>query len=313
MKESVIFSNAVARYNEMRLLKKEQLTRLSDAADYAEAVKMLYDYGYYKADKEDIDSLVTAQIAALIEYIIDECPDAMLEEILLNDFRYNNAKLYYKSRFVELPVAALYPVDDSAIKDAIESRDYAALSQQMRACVEKLDGETADGRRIDAEFNRAMTRENLALAKKSGSKSLKKYLVTRIDLDNINTLFRCRALKKDFAFCAEMLCEGGKVPLADVEKNYSADDKELIEAFAAKGYGEYAAKAAEKFAESDALKEVMLLDASATESLEYCSLSPFFGYCLKRLAEIKVVKMILTCIRNNARDEIEKRMRGIYE
>ena len=42
---SKIYANAVAKYNEGKLLDGEKLKRVSEAS-YSDAIKMLYDYGY---------------------------------------------------------------------------------------------------------------------------------------------------------------------------------------------------------------------------------------------------------------------------
>ena len=90
-----VYSNTLARIQMGRLLNAEQFKRLSEA-DYADALKMLAEYGYGGGVAGgDIDTVIARETNALISFIEDDCVNAFARKALLNRFYYGNAKALY--------------------------------------------------------------------------------------------------------------------------------------------------------------------------------------------------------------------------
>lgn len=311
-----IYANAVAKYNEGKLLDREKLRRLIDA-DFSDAVKMLCDYGYGgSAGNGDIDAFISAETAELIKYALDASPDEYLSRVLTNRFLYGNAKAYYKERVSgKENAAAVYKMDDDVIKRGIEKGDYSALPQPMADALTELDAKFADSepdpKAIDACLTRARYTDDVFCAKKSKSKTLSEYVKSEIDILNIASALRARALKMDETSLLPLIIEGGDVPAEDVVAIYSSDSPakpirdtkyDFVDADAEISIPEFEAKA-----------EAMLAGMWENGSDDMTSLSPFVGYYMAQLAEYRTVKLILTCLKNGARDEILPRLRGILE
>lgn len=311
-----IFANAVAKYNEGKLLDSEKLYRLADA-EFPDAVKMLYDYGYGDGAVDeksyDIDAFISRETTALIDYVLTNAPNKYLARMLTNRFFYGNAKAYYKARVMgKLNESAVYKTDDEAVRQGIERGEYAALPTFMaEACLE-LDKEFSerepDPKAIDIAFTRATYADNLYCAKKAHSYQLKKFVVGEIDLGNIITAFRAGDLGVSEEGMIEMYIGGGRLSIDDICVLYSAEDR--LSALRDTCY-DYLVDdvTAVDLPWLEAQKDEMLSliwEKSAENMLSY---SPFVTYFLSQMAEYKTVKMILTCLKNDAREEILPRLR----
>lgn len=180
-----IYANAVARYNEGKLLDAEKLNRIIDA-EFSDAVKMLCDYGYGggSADEKsyDIDAFISRETSALIDYALSSAPNDYVARVLTNVFLYGNAKAYYKARTggKENPFA-VYSMPDEEVKNGIYKCEYSALCEPMANALCKLDALFAekepDPKTIDVALTAARFADSLACAKKARDKSLVKYVV----------------------------------------------------------------------------------------------------------------------------------------
>ena len=131
---SKIYSNAVAKYNEGRLLDAEKLKRVVEA-EYDDAVRMLYDYGYGEGlpiEEADAEKLAELEIGKLISFVREYAFDETISAYLLNPYLYNNAKAAYKSRIVAVGRQAYFPGFDEET-EAVRTGDYKNLSTVMAA------------------------------------------------------------------------------------------------------------------------------------------------------------------------------------
>lgn len=309
-----VYSNTLARINSGRLLTDEKYKRLADA-EYSAALKMLADYGYGGGEAGDVDAVIARETDELIAFIEENGVNRYASRALLCRFLYANAKTLYKSRFVPVDFAsALYTVGEDLT--GIASGDYAALDDTMRDALEVLDAsESADSRPryIDAVLTRARFADELHCARKSHSRVLVKYVVSEIDLNNILAMFRVNALGWKAEALSELFIPGGTVDeetLTDcvgAELSKIASDlghtpyAPIVDSLCEKGY-EYLSGF--ETGSDDYL--YMLTDAGVTSLDKF---DVFLRYVLAKLTELKMVKMILTCIKGGVREEIPKRMR----
>ncbi len=312
-----IYANAIAKYNEGKLLDAERIRRLLDA-EFSDAVKMLCDYGYgggtVDAKSYDIDAFISSETAALIDYVFSSSPNVYLSRVLTNRFLYGNAKAYYKARVSRKPLSvAVYYMDDGEIRGGIERGEYAALPKFMGEALEELDAEFVDSKpdpkRIDVRLTNAMYADSLFCAKKSRSKSLREFVSGEIDLTNIISALRARLLNVSEIALEKLLISGGELELDDIAEIYRSDSPLAL--IADTRYG-FITEEIEKL-------DLPLLEARADDFLsqiwqphaeDMLSLSPFVSYFIAQLNEYKTVKTVLTCIKNNARGEIASRLRA---
>ena len=312
-----IYANAVAEYNDGKLLGAEKIRRLLDA-DFSDAVKILCDYGYgggaVDENSYDIDAFISSETSALIEYVCANSPNEYLLRVLVNPFSYSNAKAYYKARVTgkEVP-AAVYVMNDDDVKAAISRGEYAALPKAMADAANELDrifSESAPNpKTIDIEFTKAMYRDGAECAAKSRSKTLREYVISQIDLNNIMSALRARALKMSEASLMPLFIPCGKLSEYDVISIFKAEN--VAKAICETDY-DFLVNSYDETPDLPALETKIddyLIGIWEKESENMTSFSPFVSYFTAQLNEYKTVKMILTCLKNNARGEIAARMR----
>lgn len=314
---SKIYANAVAKYNEGKLLDEEKLKRVSDAS-YYDAIKMLYDYGYGEGlpiENADAEKLAGAELEKLISFVEEYAQNEKLKAFLLLPFLYNNLKAAYKSGFASVSENAFYPFFH-AETEAVKTKEYNSLSQIAAEGLKRLDDSAAEGkitsREIDCVLTGCMYKELKSLS--SGLKrSLRKYVSMQIDLKNILTAFRARKQNVDFKIASAMLIEGGNLKEEQLKAIASADPDSATAMFDGE-YHDYVKKLFETgdFVEFERETDEILYELSTRNRENMTSSEPFTGYFFAKLTEIKTVKLILTCLKNNARDEIGKRLRRVY-
>lgn len=317
-----IYANAIAKYNEGRLLDREKIKRLTEA-DFNDAIKILTDYGYgggvLSETSYDIDKFISEETARLIESVMSDSPSQFLAKCLTNRFYYSNAKALYKNKFVSVDLElGLYKMEDEELKKAIESGEYSALpdvlSDALTALDERFADTPVDPRLIDLYLTKAMFADNVSCAKNSKSSVMINYVRAEIDLSNILTVLRCKNLEFAEPTALEMLIDGGSIPEDDLisilNQDYSATAQMLMDG----NYSEMLVRLAESgdIVKLETETDDYLHNLTSEQLENMLSLSPFLSYFTAKLTEFKTVKMILVCLKNNARDEIRRRLRKMY-
>lgn len=315
---SKIYANAVAKYDEGKLLDAEKLKRITEAS-YFDALKMLYDYGYGEGlpiEDADAEKLTAVETDKLLNFVKEYSPDDRLTEYLTLSERYNNVKAAYKSRFVNIEKSAYFGGFDETV-EAVKSGEYNGLNDVLANALSALDALAAEDKitslDIDKKLTEAYYKESLILAKKLG-KNARRYVEKKIDLTNMLTAFRCKKAgltEKDFA---EMTVDGGKLDPEQLAAFVTLDPEVALGRFD----GEYYETAKRfvssgDFAEFERESDELLYLSAVSDRENMTSNDPFIGYYYAKQAEIKTVRLVLTCLKNGATDEIKKRIRRIYE
>ncbi len=322
MYNSKIYSNAIAKYNSGKLLSSEKLRRLIDA-DFSDAVKMLADYGYggglLNENSYDIDVFLTEETSRLIAFVNEDCPGEELKRFLLNKYYYSDAKVLFKAKYVSTDTKfALYNCFDD-LNSAVECGDYqslpAFLSDALIFLSEKYIDKKPSPKEIDITLVNAMYSDSLDAANMSRNRSLKKYIRTEIDFLNIITAFRCRKLKLDRNdFTAEFI-GGGTLKEQTVSVIITGEQTAIIKEFMSTQYFEAVDRLyqSEDFVlfERDSGDTLNSIIANSSDDMN--SYSPFINYFIAKTVEIKTVKTILVCLKNNARAEIGRRLKTVYD
>ncbi len=289
MRKDVVFCNAVSKAEEIKLLSSEALLRLS-AAEFEEAVKMLHDYGYNEgvmnSGSFDIDLFIGGQIGMLIAFIKEYSCSDELERFLLAPYLVNNVKAEYKRRLSGVS-CKLYDVPTGDVFGG----DYSELHASIKDTLLRLD-ELNERRpqKIDEALTRALYAYRLSMAKKSRSKLLLRYARSEIDIINIISAVRGKRFGSE-----PMFIEGGYIGQGECSEPG----------------GRY-----EHFDLNNSVKletqgDDFLLKIALSDSSEMDSFGPTVGYVQRKMSEFKTVKMILVCIKSDARSEIPLRLRGI--
>ncbi len=292
MRKDAVFVNAVAKAEEKNLLSAEALIRLS-AASFDEAIKMLHDYGYNEGvlteGSFDIDVFIGRQINLLMSFIIEYSPSKEVEDFLLAPYLFNNIKAEYK-RKRGAASSRLYQTGTSL---GVFEGDYSNLDDDTKKALLRLDEGIPDSREIDRTLTQAMYDYKIQKAKKSKSALLVRYIKAEIDTVNLITSIRADKLRLGDKEREEFFIKGGSFE-----------------------FGEEIPKQYEDFDFNDSVKletqsDNYLLEVASSCSGDMSSIGPLISYVLRKMSELKTVKMILVCIKSNARSEIPGRLRGL--
>lgn len=313
-----IYANTIASYNEGKLLSEDKLRRLAEA-DFTDAVKMLCDYGYGEgvvdSESYDVDKFITAETARLIDFVKDDCPSDFTAAVLLARFHYNNAKAFYKARFIDKNVlGAAFVMDDDFTADILNG-DYSGCPQAMSDALKSLDEKAAEGgltsKQIDDALNKAMYGDMLNNAKRAG-KSVKRYVKIKIDFVNLTAAVRCLKAGCDLKELEKSFIDGGSISYDDMAAAFNAG----LDGFADKLRDTVYYDALKTIGEDggglalfESVAENVQSDVFDGNLLDMLSDAPFLNYFFARLSEFKKVKVILTCVKNDARQEIKSRLR----
>ncbi len=292
MRKDAVFINAVCKAEEKNLLSYEALVRLS-AAEFDEAIKMLHDYGYNEGvidvQSFDIDELISKQVNSLINFIGEYSPNEYVENFLLATYLYNDIKAEYK-RKLGAQCSKLYMAEK--VKE-ITKGEYTHIDNETAKTLCELDLCDPSPAEIDIAITKAMYAYKLKMAKRSGSSLLIKYSKAEIDIVNLITMNRANRLHMTQNESDALFIYGGNFNLGEeIPKEYTEFDfKDPIKL------------------ETEA--DNYLLALASSQSCDMDSIGPLLSYILRKSSELKTVKMILVCIKSNARNEIPCRLRGI--
>ncbi len=330
--QSLIYSNARVKAMENTLLSAEKITRMTYADSLAEAVKILYESNYGGGVMVDnpysFAEVLHAEEERVAKFMREAMPDKSGLETLLYPLDYHNAKALVKAKAVGIKDAAymLAPVgmiEHDLIEESIASGDFSKLPKPMADALNLIVIATTNGeitpRMIDIEIDKAMYIAIMMAVKAAKVKSLTKYWTSNIDITNISTMFRCKRIDADAKFFLQNFIAGGEV------SDYLLSDliDLSLEAVADKlRYTNYAKLVDLAVVDLSAGKALIsyevewdnyLMEIFKVDKADIFSVAPIAGFYIAKKIELKMVRMILTAIKNKASEaDIKARLRGFY-
>lgn len=305
MNTTKVFANMSAAMSAGRM-NAERLRRVVECKTVAEAFKVLGDYGYAYSEGMSVDGFIVGETDNLIRFVAENSASEKLANALLARFKYNNAKLAYKSRFTAVPDDGYYGVDLDCKK--IADGDYSEADPFMAGALEALD-ESNETRPQAIDI--ALTEAMYAYVLSCGVPLVKKYARAEIDMKNILTAARIKKL----GISGEQFLSGGKIKMETLTDALTEDDFGAV--FEHTPYAEYAERIAENdFADlwkSEMEADDFLYRLSYRDVASYSSNTPFLNYYTETLIELKTVKTALVCIKTDSRDMFYKRIPEIYK
>ncbi|MDE6294084.1 MAG: V-type ATPase subunit [Clostridiales bacterium] len=305
MNTTRVFANMSAVYNSGRL-NGERLRRTVESKTVPDAFKVLGDYGYVYSEGASVDAFIVGETNRLIAFVTEEAASVKIADALTARFKYNNAKLAYKSRFTAVPEDGYYATDLDVSK--IANGDYSETDRFMSEALAMLDEQNESRpQAIDLALTRAMY--NYILSCPLGI--VKKYARAEIDMKNILSAARMKKL----GISGDQFISGGKIGVDTLvasltEQPFSSNFERTL-------YAEYAERIeSNDFADlwkSEMEADDYLYYLTHRDVAEYSSFTPFLNYYLETLIELKTVKTALVCVKTDSRDLFYKRIPEIYK
>lgn len=312
---------------ENRILTRERMERMLDAATAAEAAKVLSECGYGEMSAvtpTELEQLLARQRVELFRELGNASPDPGLMDVFRMKYDYHNAKVLMKAEAMGrdggglLVDAGRYPV--SRLEHDYHEGDLSACSSAFAAAVaeaKEVLGRTGDPQRSDFVLDRAYYEELRSAAGAVGSKFLTGYVRLCIDAANLRSAVRAARMGKDMAFLQEVLLSGGNVDEAAVAAA-ALGEGDLAALYQRSGLEEAGKLGAERLNGGSMTAFEKACDDAVTRYLTQgrrvnFGEHPLIGYVYAREAELTTIRIILTGkMAGLSGDVIRERLRESY-
>lgn len=324
MKEGLIFANARAKAKEGTLLSRERLQRMLEAKSLTEAVRILLEVNYAGGlvpDGDDFYSLLVEEERLVTAFVRETAPKGAGFECFFLRNDYHNIKVLFKAKYAKISdISGMILPDGNYTFAYIKERFELGkldMSPYLSAAVKNIETafETATGspRIIDTELDKALYREINSILSKGADRYIKQYFTAFTDTTNVASFLRSMKIGANFSFFEEGFLEGGEIALSDFAA-CGADiskAKKMLDKTAVKDYFDKISE--EDFAAYETAQDNYLLKIFAVNKTDMFSVAPILGYYLAKLNEIKVIRVVLVCIKNGVPEgEMRKRVRELY-
>jgi V/A-type H+-transporting ATPase subunit C len=322
MKETA-YAYAVSRIraNETKLLSGADIDQLIAAPDEKSAVKLLEDKGYIDIKVNgNLNNIFQAQLQNTWQLLCEIAPDIGLLDfwIIKNDF--HNLKTALKAFFTEdkntdyfIQPALCNP---QQIKSAVFGKCYSELPVYLKEEAEKAYDvliRTMDGQLADILLDAAALNTMLQRAGKTGNGYIKNLAELACATANIKIAIRAARTGKDMQFLQTALCDTASLNIT-VLINESAKGLDCLFSYLCNTvYKEAVAQykistsAFEKWCD-----DLLLYHVQSAKFISFGP-EPLITYYLAKEAEIKSLRIILSCKHNKLPSEkIRERVRRLY-
>lgn len=323
--DNSIYANARAIALQNTLIGIDRLNRMIECSSKEEALKILNEVNFgdgVSSDGGDFELIISTEEDKFSQFIRENSPSENFKKYLLIGNDYHNAEVFLRSKYLKSDVSNMVVSDGfinaEKLKDDILSDNYSSFSKNLQSALIEADNlfvfGNPDGKSISSIFKKALYSELFEIASKE--KLLKKLFSVKADAVNISICFRTR----DYSQAKEMFVKGGTLDETAL-KGLCEDTVENL-------------KDKIKFSENRKLIEIAIEDFSKGTTLtefekvadgyslallkerkyDVDGYRPFMLYAFYKRAEIKNVRIILSCIDNGIdKNEIKSRVRETYE
>lgn len=315
------FANARIKSLEKNLLTSDKIVRLIDSHSLIDAMKILAENGYgdgILSEDNDADQLLENEENKAIKIFSELMPIGYGLEtfVLKND--YHNAKACYKSKISgnknhrALKKEGLYNVEE-----AIEESKYDSLPKEMKSTLELLDKEnekgTLSGLDIDLSLDQAYFRNVIEILNNSKKSVVSEYYRILIECTNIRTFVRCKKMKAKVDFFKKCYIEGGTLTLDRLLPMYNLSFDEINDKMKFTDWKESFSVCTESLVAFETYTDNLLIRKIKSQKSDMFTPAPLLGYYVGKLCELKVIRTILTCLKNGtSKDEMRVRVRESY-
>ena len=208
--------SARVRAMENRLLTRDRMDRMIDAADDGEARKVLAECGYPEGGS--LDQALAAARADVFRDMESAVPDRRLVEIFQLKYDYHNAKTLLKAAAMGrdpqpllLPGGRYDPAELAEGWRREELRGCSPAFQTAMAQAKAVLEDSHDPQQADLILDRACYAEMELLARDLDSRFLQRYVRLLVDVANLRTAVRVHRMGREPEFLRQVLLPGGSV------------------------------------------------------------------------------------------------------
>ncbi|MBC8450846.1 DUF2764 family protein [bacterium] len=332
MADDTRYAYAVARVRgmETRLLDRQWIERLlSESAEGA--LKALADSAYQDAvadvdTPEAIEAGLEKAMSEMLTTIAAIAPDPELIDLFRERFDYSNLKSFLKASLLKVDSNGTGVVDGpgtipaATLEAAVRDKDYTMLPGFLADAARDAEEAYRDQGElsiVDHTLDSSLWEHSLRTAEASSSEFLADYFRTEVDLINIKTFMRMKAMNSDQSDLARAFIPGGSLDLSFFRSALG----ETIDAFARSiEYGKYGvltealveSSPEKRYALELACDNVLIGFVDRAKMTAY-GIEPLIAFILHRTIEMKLVRTaIVAKLDGVERSDVEERLRMIH-
>jgi len=236
-KESYLCLSAMLRARENKLLNEEKAQRMLDAANFAEAAKLLVDCGYEdmsSMNSTEINAALNAHRSAILYELDGLVPEEGIVELFRMKYDYHNAKTVIKAEAMgqepERLMSDAGRMKPAALLDEYQEEHYSAMPGELGTAMAKAKAvlaRTGNPQLADTVLDQAYFDELSAGAKKLNNAFIADYVRTLIDSTNLKIAVRILRVGLGSDAMVDTLIRGGSV---ETDRIIAAGDGESISA-----------------------------------------------------------------------------------
>lgn len=316
------FAYAVARVrsNETKLLSSARLESLINAENFDECIKILSEAGFDGIETGDTEKALSDRLDKAFSLIYESAPDKNCLDFLVVKNDYHNLKSLLKAMVsgADGDGSLLSPsiVKHSVLKRSLLEKDFSQLPEFLSLAAKEGYGlvtETMDGQILEVYLDRKCLEACEKLAEDSGDEFSIGVAELFTALTNIRIACRCLKKGKDKAFLDFALAD---CRLCDKEKLISSvleGEESLLNCISSFGFDAISKSMKQGFAALEKTCDDILTEKVKCAKFQCLGIAPLAAYYFATDAEIKTVRIILSCKKNGVSEEfIRERVRVLY-
>jgi V/A-type H+-transporting ATPase subunit C len=326
-----LYSVTRVRALETKLLDKAKIERMVDSKDTDEILKILYETEYAGSVSEmksieDYEIVLSKELSKTYELLREISPVPELTNLFLLRYDIHNLKTLLKSSNLgeehdEL-LSGIGTIPLIRLKAMVRDKDFSELHPILRSCVDEIVGEftvNPDPQLIDVSLDRCLYELMYKVATDHKSGFLMDYISAQIDLINIKSLVRVKAIGYGRDFLKKVILSNGKLDYAFFSDVFDESLETLIDRLAYKDYGKVVEEGISNYIKTksltkyEKLSDDFIFELAKKGKYVAFGIEPLVGYLMAKENEVKIIRMIMVGKINEIPNElIRERLRDVY-
>lgn len=316
------FAYAVARIrsNENKLLSHSVIESLISASTYKDALKILGESGYGDFSKHDEEKILSDVQKRAFELIYESAPDKKCLDFLIvkNDFHNIKAilKCMVSGKTCEGLLLTPSVLDTEELISALKAKQFEDLQKPFCDIAKQayeLVTTTMDGQKLEIFLDRKCLEVCLEFAELSEDDFSIELSRLMVILSDIRIALRCLNNHKDIDFVSSAVCPVSGYNTDDICKACVSGIDELCAYVNRIGFEKLSASIKLGYAAFEKTSDDMLVEKIRHAKYQCLGIAPLVAYYFAADAEVKTVRIILSCKKNGIdNDKIKERVRELY-
>ena len=326
-----LYSVTRIRALETKLLDKAKIERMIEARNADEIVKLLSETEYGSSISEmkgieDYETVLSKELSKTYELLREISPVPELTNLFSLRYDIQNLKTLLKSSYLDEEndelLSSIGTISIQHLKKMVKEKDFSDLDPIIRECADEVVEEftaNPDPQLVDVTLDKCLYNLMYKTASDNKSSFLMDYISTQIDLINIKSLIRVKAMGYGREFLKKVILANGKLDYAFFNDIFDESLETLIERLAFKDYGKVVEEGISNYIKTKSLTKFEKLSDNFIFELakkgKYVAfgIEPLVGYLMAKENETKIIRMIMVGKINEIPNElIRERLRDVY-